>query len=86
MATTASEIVPEPTLSDELLDPYPVLVPYSTYHDVERPFGFTVPPSAAEVGPIAVAEPVVTVGTPCVVKARSAPATVPASLVAARRK
>ena len=30
-------------------------VPYSKYHDVERPFGFTVPPSVADVGPTEVA-------------------------------
>ena len=73
-------------LRDELLDPYAVLVPNSTNHDVERPFGFTVPPSVADVGPIAAAGPVLTVGADWVVKTRSEPLTVPASLDATRRK
>ena len=78
--------MPEPALRDELLDPYVVLVPYSTYHEVERPFGFTVPPSVADVGPTAVAAPVLTVGALWVVKDLIRARDGPASLVATRRK
>ena len=56
------------------------------YHEVERPFGLTVPASVADVGPIALAWPVTTIGAPCVVKSWSEPVAVPASLVATRRK
>ena len=38
------------------------------YHEVERPFGFTVPASVADVGATPVARPVTTIGAPCVVK------------------
>ena len=37
-------------------------MPYSKYHEVERPFGFTEPPSVADVGPTDDAAPVATVG------------------------
>jgi hypothetical protein len=86
VARTARTAVPEPALRDEVFKPYEVLVPYSTYHDVERPFGFTEPPRVAEVGPTPVAWPVITVGALWVVNTWSAPADVPASLVATRRK
>ena len=45
--------VPEPALAVEVRAPYEVVVPYSTYHVVERPFGLTEPPSVADVGPTA---------------------------------
>ena len=77
--------MPEPAPVD-VFDPYDVLVPYSTYHEVERPFGFTEPPSVADVGPTPVAGPVTTVGAWSVVNAWSEPVDVPASLVATIRK
>jgi len=73
-------------LPDEVFDPYDRLAPYSTYRDVERPFGLRAPPTVAELGPTAVAWPVTTVGASSVMKAWSAPVTVPASLVATGRK
>ena len=78
----ASVAVPEPALREEVREPYDVLLPYSKYHDVERPFGFTEPPSVADVGPTAAAGPVTAVGGLRVVNVLSAPATEPASLVA----
>ena len=47
--------MPEPALRDEVFDPYEVPVPYSKYHDVERPFGFTEPPRVTDAGPTPVA-------------------------------
>ena len=67
-------------------DPYDTLVPYSKYHVVERPAGLTEAERRAEVGPIWSAGPVVTAGALRVVRVRSAPVTVPASLVATMRK
>ena len=50
--------VPEPALREEVRELYEGLVPYCTYHVVERPLGLTEPPSVAEVGPTTDAEPV----------------------------
>ena len=79
--------MPEPALRDEVFDPYEVLVPYSKYHDVERPFGFTEPPRVADgradVGRLAGGH-----GGCALRRERPGlhPLTVPASLVATRRK
>jgi hypothetical protein len=70
----------------DVRDPYLVEVPYSKYHEVERPFGLSEPPSVADVGPTDDAAPVATVGGLWVVNALSEPLTVPASLVATSRK
>ena len=77
--------MPDPALREDVLEAYDVLVPYWMYHEVDRPFGLTEPPRVAEVGPTPDACPVTAVGAFCVVNVRSAPATVPASLVATRR-
>jgi hypothetical protein len=45
-----------------VLDTKVVFGPYSKYHVVAMPLGFTVPETTAEVGRIDVAAPVVTVG------------------------
>ena len=76
----------EPAFFDEVRVPYPVLVPYSKYQFVERPFGVTVPLSLAVVGEIEDAALVETDGAPLVVKVASAPFVVPPSEVATRRK
>jgi hypothetical protein len=47
-----------------------VLFPYSTYQVVASPFGLTMPPTVADVGPYAVTAPVVATGC----KAAAAPA------------
>jgi hypothetical protein len=60
-------------------------VPYSKYQVVERPFGVTVPLSVADVGVTELAPPVTLPGAAPVVKVRSAPLLVPASLVATTR-
>jgi hypothetical protein len=70
----------------DVRDPYFVDVPYSKYHEVERPFGLSEPPSVADVGPTDVAAPVATLGGLCVVNVLSEPVTLPASLVATSRK
>ena len=62
-----------------------MLVPYSKYQLVARPFGFTVPFRVAEVGATLLAALVVTVGGELVVKVWSEPLLVPASLVATSR-
>ena len=48
-AETPVVLVPEPALFSAVFEPYPVLVPYSKYHVVARPFGSTVPLSVAVV-------------------------------------
>ena len=63
-----------------------MLVPYSTHHEVERPFGLTVPETVALVAVTPEAGPVTTLGGGCVVNDASAPAVVPASLTATSRK
>ena len=60
-------------------------MPYSTYHVVAWPFGLTVPPSVAEVGPTPVAAEVTTTGGEAVVKTPSAPFEVPEAFFATRR-
>ena len=45
-----------------------MLVPYSTYQVVACPFGLTVPVTVAVVGPTAVTEPVIAVGTAAVAR------------------
>ena len=65
--------------------PYPVDVPYSTYHVVGCPFGFTVPPRVAVPGPTPVAGDVTAVGGDAVVKSPSLPFVVPEELFATSR-
>src|SRR3954471_5010619 len=83
---TERALRPEPALCDDVFDPEPVEVPYSNHQVVERPFGVTAPRRVAEVGAIAVASPVATVGAELVVNVASLPVVVPASLVATMRK
>jgi hypothetical protein len=61
-ADTPAFVVPEPALFEPVLEPYRELVPYSKYHDVDAPFGLTVPLSVAEVGSTPVTGPVIDVG------------------------
>jgi hypothetical protein len=62
-----------------------VLVPYSKYHVVARPFGSTVPLSVADVVVTFVAEPVTAIGAADVVKIPSEPRAVPEAFVATTR-
>jgi hypothetical protein len=62
-----------------------VLVPYSTYQVVGRPFGSTVPFSVADVAVTLDAVPVTAAGADAVVKIPSAPRLVPAAFVATSR-
>ncbi len=62
-----------------------MLVPYSTHQPVERPFGSTVPPTVAEVGPSDQAGLVTTVGAARVENVWSAPRLVPAPFEATSR-
>jgi hypothetical protein len=62
-----------------------VLVPYSKYQVVARPFGSTVPLRVAVVVDTLVAEPVTATGPAEVVKIPSAPRSVPAPFVATTR-
>jgi hypothetical protein len=62
-----------------------VLVPYSKYPVVGRPFGSTVPLSVAELTVTPVAEPVTATGAVGVVKTPSRPRVVPPPLVATSR-
>ena len=62
-----------------------MLVPYSKYHVVARPFGSTVPLSVADVTVTLVAEPVTATGAAEVLKIPSAPRAVPELLVATTR-
>ena len=66
-------MLPEPASVVGVFVPYDVEVPYSTYHVVGSPFGFTVPPSVAVVGPTPVAGAVTATGGDAVVKSPSAP-------------
>ena len=59
-----------------------MLVPYSKYHVVARPFGSTVPLSVAVVVVTLVADPVTATGPADVVKIPSAPRAVPGLFVA----
>ncbi len=85
VVSTATGLEPAPALREDVREPYEVVVPYSTYHDVERPFGFTVPPSEADVGVTVVAGPVIAIGALFVVKVLSAPTIVPATFFATSR-
>ena len=82
---TALAAVPEPASAVADFDPYDVEVPYSTNQVVGSPFGFTVPPSVAEVGPTPVAGDVTTTGGDAVVKSPSPPLAVPDAFFATRR-
>ena len=62
-----------------------MLVPYSKYHVVARPFGSTLPLSVAPLGLTPVAVPVTAIGADRVVKIPSAPRLVPAPFVATTR-
>ncbi len=62
-----------------------MLVPYSKYQFVVRPFGSTVPLSVAEPTVMLVAEPVTDRGGERVVKTPSAPRVVPPPFVATNR-
>jgi hypothetical protein len=62
-----------------------VLVPYSKYQVVARPFGSTDPATVAVVSVTAVAAPVVATGAGEVEKIPSWPLVVPALLVATTR-
>jgi hypothetical protein len=85
-AATLTVAAPEPAFFEDVVDPYAVVVPYSKYHEVDRPFGFTVPFSVADVVATAVAAPVTAVGAFAVEKVRSEPRAVPAVFDATRRK
>ena len=74
---TALEAVPEPASPVAVFEPYDALVPYSTYQPVDWPFGLTVPPRVAPVGPTAVAAAVTATGADAVVKSPSPPFVVP---------
>ena len=76
---------PEPASVTAVFVPYEVEVPYSTYHVVGSPFGFTVPPSVAVVGPTAVAGEVTTTGGAAVVNRPSPPFVVAVAFLATRR-
>jgi hypothetical protein len=65
--------------------PYDVEVPYSTYHEVVWPFGFTVPPRVAVVGPTPEAGVVTATGGDAVVKRPSLPFVVAEEFLATRR-
>jgi hypothetical protein len=82
---TVRVLVPEPTLTTGLLAPYEVVVPYSKYALVPRPFGLTRPFNVAPVGPMLDAELVETAGAGLVVNDRLPPMDVPASLEATSR-
>jgi hypothetical protein len=82
---TAVAFAPLPALLAEVLEAYPVVVPYSKYQLVAWPFGVTLPASFAAVVVMADTEPVTAEGAPAVVKVRSPPRLVPASLVATSR-
>jgi len=82
---TDEDDVPEPALVFAVFDPYEVDVPYSTNHVVAWPFGLTVPPSVAVLGPTPDAEPVTTTGGEAVAKTPSDPFEVPDEFVETRR-
>jgi len=83
---TPTAAVPEPTLRDDVREPYFVLVPYSNQYDVERPFALTLAVSVAEVESTFAAAPVVAVGWPVVANRTVSLRTSPASLRATMRK
>ena len=60
-------------------------MPYSTYHVVGSPLGFTVPPSVAAVGPTPDAGDVTTTGGDAVLKMPSAPFAVAVAFFATSR-
>ena len=62
-----------------------MLVPYSKYQTVARPFGSTVPFNVAELVVTFVALPVAAAGAADVAKIPSAPRLVPAPFVATTR-
>lgn len=62
-----------------------MLVPYSKYQVVARPFGSTVPASAADVAVTLEAAPVTATGPDEVLKMPSSPRLVAAPFVATRR-
>ena len=82
---TDFDVVPEPADVVAVFVPYEVDVPYSTYQSVAWPFGFTVPPSVAPVGPTPDAPDVTATGGEAVVKIPSAPLTVPEAFLATSR-
>src|SRR5579862_2459111 len=61
-AETLTELAPGPASCIGVCRPYFVLVPYSKYHFVSVPFGFTVPFRVAEVAATLLAVSVLTVG------------------------
>ena len=82
---TVFEEVAEPAEVVADFVPYDVDVPYSTYQFVDWPFGLTVPPRVAVVGPTPVAADVTATGGDAVVKRPSAPFTVAEPFLATRR-
>ena len=82
---TALAAVPEPASAVADFEPYEVDVPYSTNQVVGSPFGFTVPPRVAVVGPTPVAGDVTTTGGDAVVKSPSPPLAVPEAFFATSR-
>ncbi len=81
----ALAVVPEPASAVADFEPYEVDVPYSTNQVVGSPFGFTVPPRVAVVGPTPVAGDVTTTGGDAVVKSPSPPLAVPDAFFATSR-
>ncbi len=84
-AETVFAEVPEPASTAAVFVPYDVEVPYSTYHFVDWPFGFTVPPSVAPVGPTADAGAVTATGGEAVVNSPSPPCAVAELFLATTR-
>jgi hypothetical protein len=78
-------VFPEAASAVAVFEPYAVDVPYSTNQVVGSPFGFTVPPSVAVVGPTEVAGDVTTTGGDAVVNSPSPPLDVPDEFFATRR-
>ncbi len=76
---------PEPAEAAAVFVPYADDVPYSTYQSVAMPFGSTVPPIVATVGPTPVAGDVTAAGGEAVVKSPSAPVTVADTFFATSR-
>jgi hypothetical protein len=85
VGVTETELVPEPALVDDVFEPYPVLVPYSTYHVVAEPFGLTLPETVALVGASAVTGPVVAVGAVAAAAGPAATRAVATARAAAKR-
>jgi hypothetical protein len=59
---TATALVPDPALLLAVRLPYPVVVPYSTNHEVDWPPGSTEPPTVADVPVTLATGPVLTLG------------------------